>query len=98
MGDLSVRRVEGGVTRELHQPFIVEYKPGGGGPIGANFAKGMPGDGYALFVANATIMAINPSLMMKVSYDPVQDFTPISMLVSTSHVLVVPGASPIQSA
>jgi len=97
LGDLSIRRIEQGVTRELKQPIVVDYKPGGGGAVGANFAKTLPADGYSLFIANATIMAINPTLMGKVTYDPVKDFAPVTMLVSTSHVLVVPASSPVKS-
>jgi tripartite-type tricarboxylate transporter receptor subunit TctC len=97
LADLAARTTEQGVGKELGQPLVVEYKPGGGGMLGANVVKSLAPDGYSLLIANATIMAVNPSLMESVAFDPMKDFTPITMLVSTSHVLVVPASSPIKS-
>jgi tripartite-type tricarboxylate transporter receptor subunit TctC len=97
LGDLVARRLSQPLTDILKQPIIVDYKPGGGGTIGASYTKSAPADGYTLMIANSPIMAINPSLMAAVSYDPVKDFTPITMLVSTSHVLVVPAGSDIKT-
>ena len=97
LADLTIRSLESGVEKELGQPIVVQYKPGGGGMLGAGFVRTLAPDGYSLLIANATIMAVNPSLMESVSFDPIEDFTPISMLVSTSHVLVVPSSSPIKS-
>ena len=97
LADLTMRNTQPGVSKEIGQSIVVEYKPGGGGMLGANVVRSLQPDGYSLLIANATIMAINPTLMEGVPFDPVKDFTPISMLVSTSHVLVVPASSPIKS-
>lgn len=97
LGDLAARRLSQPVSQDLKQQIVVEYKPGGGGIIGANYAKGLAPDGYGLFIANATIMAINPSLMDKVPFDPIKDFKPITMLFSSPHILVVPASSPVKT-
>jgi tripartite-type tricarboxylate transporter receptor subunit TctC len=97
VADAVARRLQQAVSANLKQPVIVDYKPGGGGAIGAAFVKGAAADGYTLLLANNSIMAVNPSLMESVQYDPIKDFAPITMLVSVSHILVMPKASPVTS-
>lgn len=97
LADLVARRLSQKVQEGLGQQIIVDYKAGGGGTIGATFVKAATPDGYTLLIANNSIMAINPSLMAKVSYDAQKDFAPVTMLVSSSHILVVPAASPVKS-
>jgi len=97
VADLIARRLSKKVSETLRHPIVVDYRPGGGGTIGATYVKGTAPDGYTLLLANNSIQAINPNLMEKVQYDPVKDFAPISMLVSVSHILVVPLSSPVKS-
>ena len=97
LADLVARRLSQSVSEGLKQQIIVDYRAGGGGTIGAAYVKSAPSDGHTLLVANNSIMAVNPSLMSKVSYAPEKDFAPVTMLVSTSHVLLVPAASPVKS-
>jgi tripartite-type tricarboxylate transporter receptor subunit TctC len=97
LADLVARRVSQKVSDDLKQPIVIESKAGGGGTIGPAYVKGAAPDGYTLLMANNSTQAINVSLMPKLQYDPVRDFAPITMLVSTSHVLVVPQASPAKS-
>jgi tripartite-type tricarboxylate transporter receptor subunit TctC len=97
LSDLVARRLSQSVSEGLKQQIIVDYRAGGGGTIGATYVKGSAPDGHTLLVANNSIMAVNPSLMAKVSYAPEKDFAPVAMLVSTSHVLLVPATSPLKS-
>jgi tripartite-type tricarboxylate transporter receptor subunit TctC len=97
LGDLIARRLSAGVSERLKQQIIVDYKPGGGGTIGAAYVKTQPADGHTLLIANASIMAVNPILLPNVPFDAIKDFAPVSMLVSTSHVLLVPKDSPFRS-
>jgi tripartite-type tricarboxylate transporter receptor subunit TctC len=97
VADNVARRLHQKVSDNVKQPVIIDYKPGGGGTIGAAAAKAAAPDGYTLLLANNSILAINPSLMDKVPYDPVKDFAPVTMLVSVSHILVVPKTSTIAS-
>lgn len=85
------------LEHSLDASVIVENKPGGNGAIAANFAKRAAPDGRTLFLSSAGAIAINPMLYPHLSYDPVKDFTPISLLVSTPEVLVVPASGKVES-
>jgi tripartite-type tricarboxylate transporter receptor subunit TctC len=79
------------------QQFIVENKSGGGGTVGADaIAKAAP-DGYTIGVYSIASHAIAPSLYAHLPFDPVKDFTPISMLWSVVNMLMVRLALPIKS-
>jgi len=73
----------------LHQPFIVENKPGAQGGIAAAEAARAAPDGYTLMVTTNTPQAANVSLFKKLNYDPVKDFAPIARLGTTSFMLMV---------
>ncbi|MFT3779208.1 MAG: tripartite tricarboxylate transporter substrate binding protein [Ottowia sp.] len=85
------------MSETLGQPVIVDNKPGGGGQIAANIVKQAPADGHTVFVGATEMFAINQNLFRKFSYDPLKDFTPITSLVATPMVLVVPANSPVNS-
>ena len=85
------------VSESVGQQVVVENKPGAGGLIGAETVKRAPADGYTLFMGHSGTHAVNPSLYSKLPYDPVKDFAPITLMISTSHILVVPAASPANS-
>ncbi len=86
----QVARLTGAQLQEaLHQPFIVENKPGAqGGIAAAEVARAAP-DGYTLMVTTNTPQAANVSLFKRLNYDPVKDFTPIARLGTTSFMLMV---------
>jgi len=86
----QVARLAGAQLQEaLHQPFIVENKPGAQGAIAAaEVARAAP-DGYTLMVTTNTPHAANVSLFKKLPYDPVKDFTPITRFGTTSFMLMV---------
>lgn len=77
--------------------MIIENKPGGAAQIAAVYVKNAQPDGHTLFVADVGSHAINPSLYSKLPYDPVKDFEPISLMVESTHVLVVPTDSKIRT-
>ncbi len=75
------------MSQTLGQSIVVENRPGAGGNIGAELVARSPADGYTmLIVANG--MAVNPALYRKLSYDPIKDFAPISLLAVVPNVLV----------
>lgn len=80
----------------LGKAVIVENKPGGGGQIAAAQVRQAPADGHTIYVAATEMFAINPVLFRKFSYDPLKDFTPVTSLIRSPLVLVVPENSPIK--
>ncbi len=82
------------VAESIHQPVIVDNKPGAGGNIGADaVAKAAP-DGYTILMGAVATHAINPTLYAAIPYDPVKDFIPVTQIASTPNVLVVNPAVP----
>jgi len=79
--------------KTLGQPFVIENKPGAGGNIGADFVAKQPGDGYTLMITSIG-MATNKPLYGKLSYDPIKDFAPVSLLAVVPNVLVTNQTQP----
>ena len=79
--------------KTLGQPFVIENKPGAGGNIGADFVAKQPGDGYTLMITSIG-MATNKPLYGKLSYDPIKDFAPVSLLAVVPNVLVTNAIQP----
>ncbi|MDD0810199.1 tripartite tricarboxylate transporter substrate binding protein [Curvibacter sp. RS43] len=74
--------------KTLGQPFVIENRPGAGGNIGADLVAKAPADGYTLMITSIG-MATNKPLYGKLSYDPIKDFAPVSLLAVVPNVLVV---------
>ncbi len=85
--DVLARAIGPGITTALGQAVIVENKPGAAGNLAAEaVAKSAP-DGYTLLVSY-TSHTINATLYPKLPFDPVADFTPITMIATVPSVLV----------
>ena len=95
--DIGARTVMQHISESIGQPVLVENRGGGGGQVGAAAVKIAAPDGYTLFLANIGTHAINQTLYAKLSYDPVKDFTPVSLMFSVAHVLVVNPESPVKT-
>lgn len=94
--DTLARMVSQRLAHMLEQPFVVENRPGANGVIGTEIAAKAIPDGYTLlFIASGH--AINPSVYPKLSFDTVNDFTPIGLVGSTPLILTVTGALPAKS-
>jgi tripartite-type tricarboxylate transporter receptor subunit TctC len=87
--DILGRMVGAKLSEALGQPVVVENKPGQAGSIGAaELARSAP-DGYTIGGGTISSHAINVSLYSKLPYDPIKDFTPITMLATLPNMLVV---------
>ena len=82
---------------QLGQPIVIENKPGAGGNIGAEAAARSPADGYTLFIGFNATHGANLALFGKLSYDPVGDFAPISLLGAVPNIISVHPAQPVNS-
>jgi tripartite-type tricarboxylate transporter receptor subunit TctC len=87
--DILARMIAPRLSEALGQPVVVENKTGQGGSVGAaEVARAAP-DGYTIGAGNIASHGINASLYPKLSYDPLTDFTPITMLATLPNLLVV---------
>jgi tripartite-type tricarboxylate transporter receptor subunit TctC len=79
--------------KSLGQSIVVDNRPGAGGNIGADIVAKSPGDGYTLMITSIG-MATNKYLYKQLSYDPVRDFAPVSLIAVVPNVLVTNSTQP----
>ena len=84
--------------KELNAQIVIENKPGGNGAIAAEYVAANPADGKTLWFTSAGAVAINPGLYEKLSYNPVKDLAPVSLVANNVEVLVVNPGSPASNA
>jgi tripartite-type tricarboxylate transporter receptor subunit TctC len=89
--DTIARTLGEHMGRKLGQTFVIENRPGAGGNIGADAVARAAPDGYTMMIV-ANGMAVNKFLYGKLSYDPVKNFTPVSLLAVVPNVLVTNAA------
>jgi len=97
-GNDTVARAVGARLSEAYgQQVIVDNRPGANGLVACEITARAPADGYTLLMASIATHAINPALYTKIPYDPVRDFTPITLLGTTVNILVVHPSVPARS-
>jgi len=87
--DFFARLVGAKMSEQIGQPIVVENRPGAATIIGAEAAAKSPPDGYTALLADASTLAVNPSLYRKLPYDPQKDFAPITLTARFAMLLVV---------
>lgn len=92
--DAVARMISGQLGKELGQSVIVENRAGANAAIAADYTAKATPDGSVLWLTSAGAVAINPTLYPKLSYDPVRDLAPVSLVVNTVEVLVVNPKNP----
>jgi tripartite-type tricarboxylate transporter receptor subunit TctC len=85
------------ITSEYKVPVVVENKAGASGFIAAQHVAKAPPDGYTVLMTTNTTHAANEHLYKKLPYDPVKDFTPVTLLGKGQMLLMVNPASPVKS-
>ncbi len=79
----------------LGQVVTIENRAGGNGLIAAMATKQAPADGYTLFLATNTHMAVNPVVVKDIPYDALKDFKPVTGLARGMMIFVAPATSRI---
>jgi tripartite-type tricarboxylate transporter receptor subunit TctC len=94
--DIFFRILSPKMSEILGQPVIIDYRPGAGGTIGADITAKSPPDGYTTALVAASFV-INPSLIRKLPYDTVKDFTPLGLVVDVPSAVVVHPSLPARN-
>ena len=87
--DVVARLISQKLSERWGQPVVVDNRAGANTIIGANVVAKSPADGYTLLMAMDTTLTQNQFLFSKLSYDPLGDFAPISMMVASPVALIV---------
>jgi tripartite-type tricarboxylate transporter receptor subunit TctC len=87
--DTTARAIAQKLTPVLGQQIVVDNRSGAAGNIATELVAHAPPDGYTLLMGTIAALAINVSLYDKLPFDPVRDFAPITLAVSSTNVLVV---------
>jgi len=87
--DIVARATGKALGEQLGQTVIVENRPGAGGNIAADYIRRAKPDGYTLMFTTMGVLAVNPHTDMKAFFDSKRDFTYISLVGNTPHLIAV---------
>jgi tripartite-type tricarboxylate transporter receptor subunit TctC len=87
--DILGRMIGAKLAEALGQPVVVENRPGAAGALGVELLAKSPPDGYTIGGGTVSSHGLNVALYPKLAYDPVKDFSPITMLATLPNMLVV---------
>ena len=91
--DTSARYFARKLSEMTSQPVIIDNKAGGNGFIAVRAVLSAPADGYTVFIGSNSTLAVNTALFKSLPYDPIADFSPLTMMVRAPALLIVPGGS-----
>ena len=86
--DVYTRAIGEELRKSLHQPFVMDNRPGAGTTIGTDFVAKSPPDGYTLLMVSGT-QTVNETLYAHKQYQLMRDLVPVAPLIDTDLVLVV---------
>jgi tripartite-type tricarboxylate transporter receptor subunit TctC len=95
--DVLARVLAPKLAASLKRTVIVDNKVGATGSIGATFVAKSAPDGDTLLLGTSSIMAASPNLTANLTYDPVNDFAPISLVATIENILVVHPSVPAKT-
>jgi tripartite-type tricarboxylate transporter receptor subunit TctC len=93
-GDLSLRIVAPAISKSVGQPVVIENRPGAGGILAADAVRRAEPDGYTLAGSSSALYVIRPFLVKTMPFDPLKDFTPITLYQEAITFLVANPAFP----
>jgi tripartite-type tricarboxylate transporter receptor subunit TctC len=95
--DLVARQVAQDLGERLKTSVIVDNRPGAGGTVGSEYVARQPADGSVILMGSVSTHAVAPSIYAKLPYDPVKDFTPLTIVATIPNVMVVRSDLPVSS-
>jgi len=95
--DTTARAISQKLTASLGQQVIVDNRPGVSGNIAAEITANAPPDGYTVLLSTIGALAINPSLLKKMPFDPIKDLAPVTRAADSTNFLVVHPSVPAKS-
>ena len=94
--DIMARLASQRLAEEFKHPFVVENRVGAGGAIAAGYVAQAAPDGYTLFFAASPQIAVVP-FIQKVNYDPIKDFTPVTVFGTSPFILAISSDIPAKT-
>jgi len=94
--DVVARLLAAKLAETWTQPLVVDNRPGAGGNLAVEIVARSAPDGYTLLCASSSFSII-PSLNRELSYNPLKDFAPVTLMTSAPYLLVLNSAVPAQS-
>ena len=85
------------LTESWGQTVVIDNRGSAGGIVGFELGAKAPPDGYTLLLANGAGVTINPSVYLKLPYDPVRDFQPITQITSGAYFMVITPSLPAKT-
>jgi tripartite-type tricarboxylate transporter receptor subunit TctC len=93
LGRIIAQRLSDALGRQV----VVENRPGVGGNLGNEFAARLPPDGYNILLSSSAQLVTNPHLYKRLGFDPLNDFSPVSLVAGSGQVLVVHPSVPVKT-
>ena len=98
ISDVLGRALAAEMSNSIGQQIIVDNRPGAGGSIAAALVAKSPNDGYTIWLQDMTSHAINAALYTNLTFDPLKDFAPITLVAYTPLMLAVHPSQPTNTA
>ena len=95
--DLAARIIAEALGKEWGQSVVVENVGGGAGIPGMLQGRSAPPDGYTLIMGTSAVMVVNPAIMEKLPYDPLNDYTPIGPVFRNPLIIVANESAPFRN-
>ena len=95
--DASARIIAQALGEQMGQQVVVDSRGGASGRIGTELAAKSPPDGYNMVLGNVAPLAILPASGVKLAYDPVNGFIPLSLIATSDYVLTVHPSLPAKT-
>jgi len=87
--DIVARAIANRMSQTIGQPVVAENRAGANGEVAGRALARAEADGHTLMVGSIGVYAINAALRPELGYDPVKEFSPVTLAVTTPNVLVV---------